>query len=190
LDLVVVLVIDNRALVIASATECPTNIDRRVRIECILAVALAQVLKMRFIDDLRSINLGVADLEGILSGDLVISLGWQVELPHTIVVLSITKVLIAGSQRIVLRDCIIKARTDIRAMTRIRKRLDRWERIELVVKNRGIHRCGVVDVAALRINKEGRRLAEWAAQISAVLGGIVPRSLSSKAVVRIKRRVV
>src|SRR5579864_4784552 len=94
LQLVVILMIDDRPLIVAAACKESAHIDRRITGQRILAVALAQVLKARFVHNSRSINLRVADLERMLFGSIVVSLRRQRELTDAVVVLSIAKVLI------------------------------------------------------------------------------------------------
>ena len=86
-----ILMTDDRSLVVSSTTKCTTNVNRGIGADCILAVVFAQVLETRFVNDARANDLGIADLKRMLSRNIVVSLGRQIELAYAIVVLRVTK---------------------------------------------------------------------------------------------------
>src|SRR4051812_28309152 len=91
LELIVILVIGNRALIVTTAPKRSAHVDRRIGADRVLNVPLAQVLKTRLVDDLRSVDLGIADLECVLVGGFVVALGWKRELADSVVSLRIPK---------------------------------------------------------------------------------------------------
>ena len=121
LKLVMILVTDDRSLVVSSTPKGTANVNCGIGADCILAVVLAQILETRFVDDARANHLRVANLKGVFGRNIVVSLRWEIELSDAIVVLRVTKVLIACGQSVVLVDRVVESRTQIRAVPWIRK---------------------------------------------------------------------
>jgi hypothetical protein len=108
--------IEDVALVVASAVEGSQHVDRGLSVYRKLVIEFSQVLKASFVYDLRSNNLRIADLQRVLGGFGVISLRSQSELARSLVILCIPIILIADGQRIVLAQGIVETGREISAM--------------------------------------------------------------------------
>ena len=114
-----ILMIEDSSLAVAASTESPQNIERRLGIQSVLIVDLTQVLKARFIHDLRAKDLRVADLQSVLGRFRVVTLRGKVEGADTVIVFRVSVVLVASRQRIVLAQLIINSRGDVSAVPQI-----------------------------------------------------------------------
>ena len=173
LKLVVVLVTDDRALVVSSASKCTTNVNGGIGADCILTVVLAQILETRFVNDARANHLSIANLKGVFSRNIVVSLGRQIELSYAVIVLRVAKILVARGQSIVFVDRVIESRAQVGAVPRIGNRFLQVERIEILIQDERIHRGHIIDVSPLPIEKEGRRFPQRAADTPIVDSRVV-----------------
>ena len=101
------------------AGERSQHVDRRRRGHRQLAVAFTKILEVGLVDDFRAEDLGVADLHSVFRGFRVVGLGREVELPDSIVVLSVAEILVARGQRVVLADLVVETRTEVGAGPRV-----------------------------------------------------------------------
>ena len=116
--------------------KAPRTLTAGVAVDRKLAVALAQILEARFIDDLGSEDLSIANLHGMFRGLRVVGLRCKVELPDAVVVLRVAEILVARSKRVVLADLVVETRAEIGAVSRVGYRIGkgngavrcRWDR--------------------------------------------------------------
>ena len=137
LQLVVVLMINDGALAVAPGRERSQNIYRRRCRHRQLAVALAKILEARLVDDFCAENLGITNLQRVFRGLRVVGLRRKVELPDSVVVLSVAEILVARRQRVVLADLVVETGAEICACPRIGNRLGKGNGVIDVVGVKG-----------------------------------------------------
>src|SRR5579863_1224714 len=147
--------IENVALVVASAAKRSQNIECRLSVQRILIVDLTQILEACFVHDLRAKNLRIADLQRVLGGFRVIALRRQVERADALVILSVVEVLVTRRESVVLTELIINSGSDVGAMSKVRDRLDKWDFGEgCGIKYQRVYGGEVIDISTLGIDEE------------------------------------
>ena len=178
-------------LIVAAAGEGRGNYDGGKRAGSNLAFAVADILEVNVVHDGGAENLGVAYLESVFGGENVERLRGKREAGQSVVLLIVTKILIADAERIVFAELVIDARAEIGACARLGDGSAEGRGLKIGIENLRVDYGDVVDVAILAADEERRFLADGTADIAVEESGVVARlGAAGKRIFGIERGIV
>ena len=161
------------------------HVKRHGSVERVLAAGLVKELEARFVHYIRAQRLGVAYLQGVLSRKEIKALSRKAESTDSVVLEIVSIVLIADGKGIRRCELVVEAWTEVVASLRSWHRIGKWNDWE--TGRGGIHDLRVddgeiVDVANICGEEERCFLAQWTADVAAVLHRVVGRIRGCRAV--------
>ena len=110
LQLIVILGVTNSSIVAAASGKGSLHSDGRCSVKRKLIIAIANILKPRFIDQPGAEHLGVADLQSVFLVECVIALGLQGKLRHSVIGALLAVVHVADRERVRGRELEVNPR--------------------------------------------------------------------------------
>lgn len=133
-------------------------------------------LEARLIDHAGAENLGIADLQGMLSVVRAVALRLQNQSTvEPLVLLVIHQQLVARGQGVAGRKLPIQARADVGAIGRGEHGRGERSGIAIGIEYGGADGCNLLDLAKLGIEEDRKLAGERAADIAAVEFGVIRR---------------
>jgi len=163
------------SLVISATGESAADVHGRGGIQNGLLAARAHILKVGFVDGAIVKRLGVTGLQRVLSIELVEALGWQAELADAVVDFIFAEILIARSEGVAGGKLIVDPRSQIGASTRIGDSVSELSGIKTLIEGWSVDDGNLVEIAAVKIKKEGSSLVDRPTDIAAIENGMVSR---------------